>query len=117
MQTFPGFFVTSMFASKYNYIIHNYSLPEEQKEQSIFDTVQLTRKERMAPFLLKRSLPINGWNVYKWNEEFRRQGISKDDKRFRIVRCWSETKWTTKCGTYPKNVIIPAEVTDDQLNK
>lgn len=84
-QAFPGLCVTSMFVLKYNYKISNYLSPEEEKEESIYDNITLTKRERIEPFLGKRKLPNNGWEVYDYQREFSRQGVKKGNKLFRLV--------------------------------
>jgi hypothetical protein len=86
-QAFPGLCVTSMFVLKYNYKAENYLAAEEEKEneQSLYDSIPLSKRERIEPILGKRKLPKDGWDVYDYQREFARQGVKKGNKLFRLV--------------------------------
>jgi hypothetical protein len=77
--------VSRLFVVKYQYKPKNYLLSEEEVEQSLYDTVHLTKKESIEPFLGKNSLPNDGWKIYDFHKEYSRQGVRKSDNKFRLV--------------------------------
>lgn len=72
------------------------------------------------------NLVRNGWEVYNILEEFRRQEVpksnGKEDKEtrklmFRPVGCWSIKPPREICSTYPRCIMVPAYMTDDEVIK
>lgn len=63
-------------------------LDEEEKDESLYNSLSLTKVERLQPFMRKPKFPKDGWNVYDIRKEFARQGV-KNGKRFKYVTCWS----------------------------
>ena len=119
-QAFPGMFMTSWFVTKYKYQIKNYLLYEEEKiEDTVtsIDKISLSKAEKLESIICLKKLPEDGWNVYNYQHEYYRQGISKSNKDFRRIACWSMKSDINLCGTYPHFVFIPANVTDSELKK
>lgn len=86
-QAFPGMMMSGAFALKYSYPLQNYSVPEEETEQSIYEEVSLSNRERLSPFMNKFDLPQNGWDVYNSGFEFGRQGVTTKNEAFRSKFC------------------------------
>jgi len=86
---FPNFLWKDVFALKYEYQIKN------------------SHKE----YRIKMDLPINGWDVYDMEDEFKRQGVFDLKETFRIQNCWYTNDEDNICATYPYQVIVPAKMT------
>mmetsp|Transcript_26177 Transcript_26177/g.26054 ORF Transcript_26177/g.26054 Transcript_26177/m.26054 type:complete len:103 (+) Transcript_26177:850-1158(+) len=85
-QAFPGMMMSGAFALKYSYPLQNYSVPEDEAEQSAYEEVSLSNRERLSPFMNKFDLPQNGWDVYHSGTEFGRQGVTTKNEAFRRIQ-------------------------------
>ncbi|MCQ2818407.1 MAG: hypothetical protein MJ252_14160 [archaeon] len=56
----------------------------------------------------------NGWLLYDPYKEYQRQGVTKTSSLFRITN--ANTNYTI-CETYPKVLVCPASITDDDYRK
>ena len=72
---FPQMMITSLFVMKYSYKIKNYSVPEDEKEKELLPPELLSKTEKLDQFITEKQLHVNGWDVYNWNKEFKRQGV------------------------------------------
>jgi hypothetical protein len=52
-------------------------------------------KEFISHLLKNTSLKENGWNVYSFDEEFKRQGVFYPDSPFRVAVIWSDDEQDT----------------------
>ena len=83
-QAFPQVMDPKLFVLNYSYAINNYLVPEEAKN-SIYDPISLTKSDLMNIYFDKFDFPVNGWDVYNFRKEFKRQGLSERDRIFRGV--------------------------------
>jgi len=85
-QAFPQMIVSSLFVLNNSYVVNNYLIPEEVKEEtenSIYDPISLTKSERLGIYINMNDFPVNGWDVYNIKREFNRQGVNERKDTFR----------------------------------
>ncbi|KAJ1113365.1 hypothetical protein NDU88_001611 [Pleurodeles waltl] len=90
---------------------------EGRSRRSIFDTLTkyafpLSNNLPFFAFEYKEVFQDNGWKVYDPISEYRRQGVPNDS--WRITRA---NEHYELCDTYPAILVVPANVSDDELKK
>ena len=97
--------LTPKYFTKFNEIIEKYALPE--KSSHYFNYAIYFKK-------LSMNKNKNNIKIYNLIEEFKRQEIDfKTSKQFRLLNN-NDFKF---CATYPKNLIVPYDMTDEELKK
>lgn len=90
---------------------------EGRSRRSIFDTLTkyafpLSNNLPFFAFEYREVFQDNGWKVYDPISEYRRQGVPNDS--WRITRA---NEHYELCDTYPAILVVPANVSDDELKK
>lgn len=90
---------------------------EGRSRKSIFDTLTkyafpLSNNLPFFAFEYREVFQDNGWKVYDPISEYRRQGVPNDS--WRITRA---NEHYELCDTYPAILVVPANVSDDELKK
>ncbi|XP_078513114.1 phosphatidylinositol-3,5-bisphosphate 3-phosphatase MTMR2 [Lissotriton helveticus] len=90
---------------------------EGRTRRSIFDTLTkyafpLSNNLPFFAFEYREVFQDNGWKVYDPILEYRRQGVPNDS--WRITRA---NEHYELCDTYPAILVVPANVSDDELKK
>ncbi|XP_034020108.1 myotubularin-related protein 1a isoform X2 [Thalassophryne amazonica] len=91
-----------------------------KKEESNPDVVEVLAKHAfplssgltLFAFLYKERFPVDGWKVYNPMAEYKRQGLPNES--------WTISKINSAyelCDTYPSIVVIPANITDDDIKR
>ena len=84
-------------------ILDSFSFPEQKS--SFYKNAFYRYKD------LKKKFEVNGWEIYNFEEEFKRQEIDFKNT-YRIL---NNHKFEF-CSTYPKNIIVP-NMTDEDIKK
>jgi len=95
---------TSTSFKKFEEIIDKFSLPIKSK--GYFNCAYLNKSMNKSKY--KKYMKI-----YNITEEFKRQGVNFSDKKFRLLDN-SNFKF---CETYPKQLIVPYDMSDEELKK
>ena len=93
---------------RFNYIIQEFGKPNTNLQYfhyAYYYYNEYTKKK-------KDSLGINGWLIYDPILEYKNQEIDIENE-FRIL----DNKNYTYCSTYPKEVIIPSSLSDEDIRK
>lgn len=90
---------------------------EGRSRRSIFDTLTkyafpLSNNLPFFAFEYREVFQDNGWKVFDPISEYRRQGVPNDS--WRITRA---NEHYELCDTYPAILVVPANVSDDELKK
>lgn len=137
---FPGEANEDHFVLNYTYKHSKYfrkelESPAKLEAKKIIDDPEIfTRMNQKHIDRILKDTPLdeNGWDVYNFDEEFKRQEITD---KFRIAQCWTKEKVTsaTIAGlismlssnnedtqkqyfhTYPQRVYVPSSISDEDL--
>lgn len=80
------------------------SLPKVRCSPRLFYAFEYT------PNMMENNLKLSGWDLYKYQSEYKRQGL---DTEF-----WRETALNADykmCASYPKSIVVPASISDSVL--
>ncbi|CAI2384432.1 unnamed protein product [Moneuplotes crassus] len=111
-QAFPSKITKDVRFFKYKYEPSNYFKEEEKYSPAkIFkkildfewDDHQKLPDHLIAHILKDAPLDKNGWEVYNFKEEYKRQGVNQDIKQFHTIEVWKEKEE----NTYPAKAYIP----------
>ena len=76
--SFPGMYTDSCFASKYMNSLCTPAIEMSENEVIVdYRKSCLTNPELFELYFKNEEFPENGWEVYKYRNEFKRQGINK----------------------------------------
>ncbi|AMD20417.1 HDL327Wp [Eremothecium sinecaudum] len=103
-----------------DYTIFSIDFPVESIAQDVFDSILrltvLNQVSQLYAFIYtpnKAELGYSSWDIYDAVTEFKRQGISFDeDSVWRITKVNENYQF---CSTYPKQLVVPASVSDSLL--
>ncbi|MCJ1307089.1 hypothetical protein MMC25_000735 [Agyrium rufum] len=95
---------------------------DEKKARDVYDSIRawtckLGRIEKLYAFSYQPPKPerdVNGWSIYKPEDEWRRQGIGQKEggSAWRISRINTDYDFSP---TYPALVVVPASISDNTL--
>ena len=121
-QAMPGFHMSSIFVYKYGYKTQNYAvedakiLDEDSPEDQTNSNLALSKTDILQKYTQMPKIEKDGWKIYQFAKEFKRQGVEDDSLHFKKKALWSSTdKVPVICGTYPKLIWVPKVMSDDDL--
>lgn len=80
-------------------------------------SIQSQMSPKFIDELLKNSeLKENGWEVYDFDEEYKRQGVSCEDSKFRVSEVWS-TKKDTSATLLSRQICIIKNMSPKEKNE
>jgi len=141
---FPLDLDDDMYLMNFQYVPGGYfhkskSSPAKLEKKALLEDVSI--QSQMSPEfideLLKNSeIKENGWEVYDFDEEFKRQGVVTEDSKFRVSEVWTTKKNSSSTSlsrqicilknmkekdkdeyfhTYAKKVYVPQSISEEDL--
>jgi len=119
---FPDFEDDDVAFMNFKYECQNYFKAEKKDSPSKLEPkvidYSLVMSHKLHPQLVEKILkdtPLDrdGWDVYSFEEEFERQGVTEDGELFKVYESWSEGH--AEDNTYPSKVFVPRNISHSDV--